>query len=74
MKFIEMCGQNRVRYNFFFDSTNEDGEFEFDKVEYIGLPCDCIGLKTAENCKHSCAVNDNGVIGFYLNILNSNAR
>lgn len=74
MKFVEMCSQNRERYNFFYDKMNEQKEFEFDKVEYIGLPCDCIGLKNADPCKHSNAVNDNGVINFYLNILNSNTR
>jgi hypothetical protein len=75
VKFVELCSQNRVKFNFFYDKIDEDtGEFEFKKTEYIGLPCDCIGLKSAESCKHSIVVSDNGVINYYLNILNSNTK
>ena len=69
-----MCSQNRQRNNFYYDSVDANGEYQIDKVEYIGLSCDCIGLSTATSCKHSVAVSDFGVIGYLQNMLNSNAR
>ena len=75
MKFVELCSENRVKSNFYYDKTDPNtGEYMLDKVEYIGLPCDCIGLKSAESCKHSIVVSDNGVINYFLNILNSNTK
>ena len=74
IKFIELCSSNKIKTNFYFDKVDENGEFLFDHVEYIGLPCDCIGLKSAESCKHSVVISDKGLLNYYLNILNSNTR
>ena len=69
---MELCSSNRVKNN--YDGLKTDGEFAIKKVDYVGVPCDCIGLKSAESCKHSIVVSDNGVINYYLNILNSNTK
>jgi hypothetical protein len=71
---VELCSQKNVQNDFFYDKEKEDGEYVMDKVEYIGLPCDCIGLDSADDCNHSLMLSDKGVLNYYLNLLNSNTR
>ena len=45
--------------------------YKTNKVDYVGLSCDCIGLTNADPCNHSAMLNDYGFINHVLNLLDN---
>ena len=74
MKIAELCSQNNVKDGNLYDVKNSNSEYYMNEVGYMGIQCDCMGVKNPENCKHANVVSDFGLINFYLNLLNSNTR
>lgn len=54
------------------DKPKKD-HYKTNKVDYVGLSCDCIGLDNGDTCNHSAMLNDYGFINHVLNLLNNDS-
>lgn len=69
-----MCSRFNQKGGNYYDKSDENGEFILDSLEYVGVKCDCDGLKNNSQCQHGNMVSDMGMIRLYLDLLNTNSR
>lgn len=69
-----MCSRYNQKPGNYYDKIEENGERSIKDLEYVGVKCDCDGLKTNSDCQHGNMISDMGFIRFYLDLINSNSR
>lgn len=73
VKLIDFCSTYNVKYNV-YDREDEKTGNDITKNEFIGINCDCMKQKSAENCNHPNIMVDSYVHMLIANVLKSNER
>ncbi len=71
VKFVDLCSIRNVK-NSVYDITDQSKEFSITSNEFMGLNCECIGMKTPDPCSHAGILTDKYFIEMVANIAMGN--
>lgn len=71
VKIVDLCSVRNVKNNV-YDTTDEFKEYQITSNEFVGMNCECMGMKTPDPCSHAGILTDKYFIEMVTNIAMSN--